>query len=69
MGFTLLMAALVLLLVDKLMALAEAGKTLDVSAYQVQSVVLNYTRDALAEQDIKGVRRLALDESSESQGP
>lgn len=56
------------LLVDNCMAVTEAGWKLEGSAYQVWRVVLNYTRGAVAAQDTKGIRRLAIDETSKANG-
>lgn len=49
-------------------SMAEVERTLKMTEYQVKTVLLYYMEMAIAAQDIKGVERLAIDETSKARG-
>lgn len=62
------MEAYVLLLNVNGMYMAEVGRTLNMTEYQVRTVLLYYMEMAIAAQDITGVERLTIDETSKARG-
>jgi transposase len=67
-GFTLLMEALVLTLASNGMTFSEVSRVLQLSVYQVQQVVLHDTEQAMEDQDVSTVGRIAVDETSIARG-